>query len=132
MPPPRESVDLLGPFAYSLDEPNALVLDTATWQLDGGEVHTATEILKIDQAVRRHFGLEVRGGEMVQPWYAEKFHGEPPVLGTLTLRFTFDVEVLPRGEVYLVLERPERFTVLVNSAKLTSPPAPSPGQSQAP
>ena len=135
----QEGIELPGPFAYSLDEPNALVLDTATWELTPANPLTPArrgdnveEILKIDQAVRRHFGLEVRGGEMVQPWYAEKFHGEPPVLGTLTLRFTFDVEVLPRGEVYLVLERPERFTVLVNSAKLTSPPAPSPGQSQAP
>jgi hypothetical protein len=83
-----------------------------------------SEILKIDQAVRRHFGLEVRGGEMVQPWYAEKFHGEPPVLGTLTLRFTFNVEALPEGPLALAMERPERFTVWVNG---TSPQTPLPG-----
>ena len=141
--------ELRGPFAYSLDEPNALVLDTATWDVVVPDVPEAeasgytrqslpsqaeAEILKIDQAVRRHFGLEVRGGEMVQPWYAEKFHGEPPVLGKLTLRFTFEVEVLPEGALVLALERPERFAVTVNgtSPRVTSPPAPSPGQSQAP
>jgi hypothetical protein len=112
----EEHHELPGPFTYSLDEPNALVLDTATWQLDGGEVHPATEILKIDQAVRRHFGLEVRGGEMVQPWYAEKFHGEPPVLGNLTLRFTFEVETLPDGPVTLAIERPDRAIVTVNGS----------------
>ncbi|WP_369016161.1 hypothetical protein, partial [Armatimonas sp.] len=132
----QEGTELPGPFAYSLDEPNTLVLDTATWELTPANPLTpvrwgdnAEEILKIDQAVRRHFGLEVRGGEMVQPWYAEKFHGEPPVLGKLTLRFTFEVETLPDGPLALAIERPERFTVLVNgtSPRLTSPQTPLPG-----
>lgn len=113
--------ELPGPFAYSLDESNALVLDTAMWQLDDGKVNPTTEILKIDQAVRRHFGLEVRGGEMVQPWYAEKFHGEPPVLGKLTLRFTFEVEALPNAPLTLAMERPERFVVTVNSSDALTP-----------
>lgn len=60
-------------FSYTLEEPNVCVLDIADLSVDGGEWRRDLEILKADQAVRRHFGLPLRGGEMLQPWFVRKY-----------------------------------------------------------
>ena len=59
-------------FSYALEEPNVCVLDIADLSVEGEEWQQDLEILKADQAVRRHFGLPLRGGEMLQPWFARK------------------------------------------------------------
>ena len=59
---------------------------------------------------------------MVQPWYAEKYKGkeyaEP--LGVLKMNFPFSVSVVPSDSVFLCLETPQRFTILVNGRRLPS------------
>ena len=111
----REKTELPDSYSYTLNEPNICVLDLATWQIGDEPVQPLTEILKIDRAVRRHFDLPYRGGEMVQPWYAEKYKGkeyaEP--LGVLKMNFPFSVSVVPSDSVFLCLETPQRFTILV-------------------
>ena len=62
-----------GPFEYSLNEDNVCVLDMAKYRIDEGRWQDVREVLKIDQAVRDHFGLARRGGEMVQPWFSRKY-----------------------------------------------------------
>lgn len=60
---------------FALSEPNVLVLDRAAYRVNGvprGE----EDVLKIDRRLRREFGLPLRGGEMVQPWFAKKFRPE--------------------------------------------------------
>ena len=103
---------LNGPYAYELDEPNVCVLDLAGYKLDDGEWQLESEILKVDQALRNTFGMELRGGEMLQPWFAKKKKFE--VKGKLALRFDFYTEVIPEGQVELVLERPENYIITVN------------------
>ena len=106
---------LPGRYAYRLDEPNLCVLDVATWEIEGEKEQPLNEILKIDRAIRRHYGLPYRGGEMLQPWYAEKYvPGHADTLGRVTLRFPFDIQTLPADSLYLCLETPERFIVRVN------------------
>ena len=118
----REKTELPDSYSYTLNEPNICVLDLATWQIGDEPVQPLTEILKIDRAVRRHFDLPYRGGEMVQPWYAEKYKGkeyaEP--LGVLKMNFPFSVSVVPSDSVVLCLETPQRFTILVNGRRLPS------------
>ena len=118
----REKTELPDSYSYTLNEPNICVLDLATWQIGDEPVQPLTEILKIDRAVRRHFDLPYRGGEMVQPWYAEKYKGkeyaEP--LGVLKMNFPFSVSVVPSDSVFLCLETPQRFTILVNGRRLPS------------
>ncbi|MEX1030255.1 MAG: hypothetical protein WDZ91_09465 [Paenibacillaceae bacterium] len=102
--------ELTGPFAYKLQEPNICVLDMAAYRLNEGEWQAEREILKTDQALRDELGIPYRGGEMVQPWYAEKYlenHTLP--LGKLQLSFSFLVNVVPEGPIHLIMERPERF-----------------------
>lgn len=78
------------------------------------------EILKADQAVRRHFGLPLRGGEMLQPWFVRKYGADgaaTPVCGEVTLRFRFYVDEVPKG-VRLAVETPERFVIRLNGSAL--------------
>ena len=108
----RQEID--GPFRYELSEPNVCVLDTATFRIDNGAEQPATEVLKIDRAVRAAMGLKPRAGDMVQPWYRLKTHPTLPKLGRVRLAFAFDVRDLPTTPVTLALETPERFDVTIN------------------
>lgn len=103
-----------GPFEYRLSEPNVCVLDLAQYRIADGPQQPETEILKIDRAVRRHFDLEVRAGDMVQPWFKKKHQPKPEVKGKVALAFAFAVDHLPRGGVQLALEQPEAFRVKLN------------------
>ena len=111
--------ELSGKYAYRLDEPNICVLDVATWQIQGQPQKPLAEILKIDRGIRDHFGLPYRGGDMLQPWHAEKYLPDnSQELGRVTLDFPFDVETIPSGELFLCLETPERFSIGVNGMEL--------------
>ena len=58
-------------FNYSMDEQNVCILDWAKWRWVGKEWSNIDEVLRIDQQVRDSLGMERRGGEMLQPWYAK-------------------------------------------------------------
>ena len=111
-----------GPFAYSLSEPNVCVLDMARFQIDEAQWQEETEVLKVDQAVRRAFGLPMRSGEMVQPWYREQTEDRPQVVGKVRLRFEFWIEQIPEEPVQLCVERPEWCQIRVNGQTLDSTP----------
>jgi hypothetical protein len=87
---------LQDPWELSLDDPNALTLDTAQVRLDGdwsGSMH-----------ILDAHGVIARAGV-----------GSP-----FALRFAFRADVRPDGPVYLVLESPERFDVAVNGQSIAS------------
>lgn len=109
---------LEGPYRYTLDEPNICVLDRASCKLDDGAWQEAQEILKVDHAVREKLGMPQRGGEMLQPW----FSGQTPktARAKLALRFEFMIDAMPEDAVLLV-ERPERFELLVNDKPVNAP-----------
>lgn len=113
-------IDMGGEFRYRLGEPNVLVLDRAAYRLNGGEEQGPLEILKLDRAVRDALGLPYRGGDMLQPWYAQKFTSSntPETRAKLNLRFEFEVEVLPVSPVFLAVEHPEAAEYRVNGVKL--------------
>ncbi len=104
-----------GPFAYSLSEPNVCVLDFAEYRIGGGDWHQATEVLKIDQAIRDAYGIMRRGGHMLQPWFTAQHAAKK--LCRVELRFRFGIDVLPDG-IDLVLEEPEKFQVEINGHPL--------------
>lgn len=109
-----------GPWAVDLDEPNAMPLDCPEFSIAGGGWQPAKEILFVDRAVRDAAGLRHRGGAMVQPWAAAAPKDEKAV--AVKLRYRFDVEALPAGPVHLVMEQPDRFTIVLNGDSV--PPAP--------
>jgi len=94
-----------------LNEPNVLVLDWAEYRIYGGKWQTATEVLRIDQAVRDAAGFIRRGGRRLQPWATPPSKKKPI---DLELRFRFDAVAVPSGRLALAVERPEKFCITVN------------------
>jgi hypothetical protein len=80
----------------SLDGPNALTLDTAQVRLDG----SWSDPMHILDA----HGVVAQAGD-----------GSP-----FALRFTFSADVRPAGPIYLVIESPERFDVVVNGQSIAN------------
>lgn len=75
--------------AYTLDEPNALLLDFAEYSLDEADFAPAEEILRVDTAVRLSLGYSAGGGKPCQPWCfpeAEPTH-------TVRLRYSFESRI---------------------------------------
>lgn len=118
----KSQVKLTGPYDYQLSEKNICVLDIANYNIDNQQSVGETEILKIDQNVRDHFGLKLRGGEMIQPWYANKFTHNTAVKGVVKMNFEFQVADMPHDTVYLGIERPENFTIKLNGNIIASQP----------
>lgn len=103
-------------FTAQADEQNVCVLDYCRWRWADGEWHAETEALRADRQVRDSVGIEHRGGEMLQPWYA-KLH-DKKCYGALELAYDFQIDVLPEGEVFLAGERPEFNTYAINGVRL--------------
>ncbi len=102
-------------FEYTLGEKNVCVLDGAEYTIDG-KTHKRTEMLKIDEHLRRQYGIAQRGGDMVQPWYRNKYGDETvgkPISVPLTLNFTFNCKTVI-NKLQLVVETPEDYKILIN------------------
>ncbi len=96
---------------FTLDEPNVLLLDMATWSLNGGAEQAREEILRIDTAVRTQLGYKPWGGAAVQPWVLPS---APPAHSVrLCYRFESEIEVAaPR----LAVECPESMRIVFNGS----------------
>ncbi len=92
----RPLVELSPPLKVSLSEPNVLLLDQAQWTIDPHENswQPATELLRVDNELRRRFALPLRNGRSAQPWADTAPAG---VLTHLRLRFGFRSSVALEG-----------------------------------
>jgi hypothetical protein len=95
-----------------LSEPNVLVLDRPQLKIAGGEWQPENEVLKADKAIRAHLGLPCRSQAMFQPWARTKKANPGSV--QISLRYVFDVEVVPRGQILLGLEEPQLYRIYFN------------------
>ncbi len=107
-----------GSFAYERNEPNVCVLDFARFRFNNGDWSDEKEILKVDGMVRDTIGIERRGGEMLQPWFAKL--NDTKVYGNVELVYTFDIETMPGGDLILAGERPENMHYAVNGVPVTN------------
>lgn len=108
-------------FGYKADEPNVCVLDFARYRKDDGEWTDETaEILKIDKNLRDEFKIMRRCEAMLQPWYIKK-HGLDKEFCDVELKFEFEIESMPSGEIILVGERPEYNEYFVNGTRVICP-----------
>lgn len=114
-----EETRVSGSVGYTLSEETPCVLDFAKWRWDGGEWQPEQEVLKVDAGLRDRLGLERRGGNMLQPWYAKKY--DDRVYGSLELEYEFYMDALPEGPVYLAAERPELNDYFLNGTRLSCP-----------
>ncbi len=102
---------------YELAGENVCVLDRVTYRVDGGEWREETEVLRADRYVRDAFGIERRGGQMLQPWYSRLYKTD--VLGKVEMKYIFFADEVPSDDVYLAGERPEVMHYAINGIPLT-------------
>ena len=105
------------PWAIRLSEANNLVLDRPRYRIGDGDWQEATEILRVDRAVRAALGIPGRSGYMVQPW-ARKKERHPRTVD-LALSYAFTVDALPSGGLFLALEKPETFQIMLNGQPIS-------------
>jgi hypothetical protein len=112
------AVSVPGPYAYRLDEPNALVLDRFRWRTGRGEWLAAADILEIDCLVRERFGWPQRSLGMVQPWARS---AKPASAGKRIL-LAADFETEESFLLTLAIEQPARWQIVLNGVAVPAPP----------
>ncbi|MBR5602419.1 MAG: hypothetical protein IKW24_07270, partial [Clostridia bacterium] len=105
-------------FAPILSEQNVCVLDMCRWRWADGEWSEQAEALRIDRQVRDAVGIERRGGEMLQPWFAKLHHTQK--YGEIELEYEFFIDQMPKGQVFLAGERPETNAYAINGVALAN------------
>jgi len=100
-----------------LSEANNLPLDRPAYRIGTGRWQQPEEILRLDRKVREALGVPPRGGSMCQPWARVKKPN--PAKTALALRYTFTVEALPSGSLFVALEQPGRWKVSLNGTALS-------------
>ena len=100
----------------TLSEPNVLVLDQTTWQLNDEPWNSSDEILRIDNKVRRKLGLPDRTGNISQPWADSKPN---PILGRVSLRFIWESKIAV-AHPQLAVEKPEDLEIQFDGAKISN------------
>ncbi|EXJ82344.1 hypothetical protein A1O3_06157 [Capronia epimyces CBS 606.96] len=103
--------------SVELDEKNVLLLDRASWRLEGEDSwHEETEILHAENDVRRHLGIPQKLEAFRQPWRYSAADRAP--VATVHLKFDFASTVAVDGEILLALEQPEAVRVLFDGVEL--------------
>lgn len=111
----RDTQAIKGPFAYSLNEPNICVLDTASLQIENNPPHNSAEVLRVDRLIREYLDLEKRSGQMVQPWCRGGAQGRK---AAVRLDYNFDIKNIPSDDIVLVIEEPDKYDIEINAKKL--------------
>lgn len=96
---------------FSCEEPNLLLLDHAEYQLENGRIEKREEILKIDDAVRKKLGFQLRKEDSVQPWAMEEKEDH-------LLRLIYSFESMMECNVKLGMERPEQYKIWLNGEEV--------------
>lgn len=109
-PPQGKPIRLSAPASYQLDEPNVFVLDRASLRVDEQTGFAQDEILKLDRSLRTALGLDLRGGEMIQPWARAASDAFTPIC----LRYVVPIETLPAGAMLLAMEDLPGQTLRIN------------------
>ncbi|MDD5262716.1 MAG: hypothetical protein PHD76_12800 [Methylacidiphilales bacterium] len=112
----EEVARLTDPVPVTLSEPNVLLLDQAQWRINEGTWKPVEEMLRLDNLIRREFGLPDRCGNIPQPW-ADK---EPsPTLGQVELRFRIESAISVDAPL-LALEEAAKMKIILDGKPVPS------------
>lgn len=109
-PSKADELDFDEPFAYTLNEPNALILDRARYRLGDEAWSQPNGILRLNAEIRERMGWPPLSGTMLQPWCQPEATSSRRAL---TLEFQFTIKDLP-DMIELMLEQPERWSFSLN------------------
>lgn len=101
--------------AYTLSEPNALLLDQAEYALDDQEWQPMEEILRLDNVCREALDWPTRKESFAQPWVVPA----EEITHAVRLRFTINSEIEYEG-ASLAIEDAERVTITWNGEPVAS------------
>lgn len=111
---------ITGPWKLQTSEPNALTLDYCRFRLDDGPWSEEVPVIWLYRKLRegRPEVGQVFGRWAYKPPEERK---EPEKPQTLDLRFTFlsGLEAPAQGQIYLVVEEPERWRLRVNGSEVS-------------
>lgn len=110
----EEQIPVPAECILELEEDNVLLLDRAQWQLDDGQWHDSEDILKIDNAVRRQLGMNLRTEAFPQPWLTIDKKQD---MHCLMLRYTICAQAEVE-RVDLALECAERAEICFNDKQV--------------
>ena len=96
-----------------LDSPNILLLDRPHYHIEGGS-EGCEHILELDNRARDFMGFMRRSNSMYQPWFRREFFKGGNKCCMIELIYKFLVRTVPKGELFLCLEQPERHTITLN------------------
>ncbi len=112
-----------GPVArFTRTAPNALVLDRCSYELSGRGWSEEMEVWRAQKDIRDALGMrQVYYNGLAQRylWIGEDNPGDG---APARFRFHFDVKDIPPGDVFLVLESPEDFSISLNGQNVPNRP----------
>lgn len=106
----------LGPTcAFTRTDPNVLTLDMCRYRLRGGQWSEEMEVWRAQNAVREELGMRPNYYNGLPQRYKWALEPHPGDGAEVELRFTFLVDAVPSGSVYLLLEDSQWFhTIRLN------------------
>ena len=111
-----EKAPVADKFGTILSEANVLPLDRCRMRVNDGELTDENFILLQDQCLREQIGLQHRGGCMVQPWLRNLELSTAKA--KVTLEYEFFCKSIPPGAIYIGIERPETFKIILNGNEI--------------
>ncbi len=102
---------------FSLSEPNVLLLDMAKYSVDGGKLNPTEEIMRLDTAVRKELGLDLRKFKVVQPWAV----ADAPEDHIVRLEYDIESQIDIDGTM-LALEHPHNTRIWLNDERVDNTP----------
>ena len=113
-----EYAELPQTFDYQTNNVNLLILDHFNCSLSGKAFNDQPEyVLTLDDRIRTALNIPVRKASMVQPWVETPFCGE---CGSVELTAEFECEYKAMNEVFLALETPEQFKIILNGIEISN------------
>ena len=96
-------------YAYTLSEPNAMLLDQAEYALDDEPMQPTEEILRLDNVCRAKLHWPSRENHVAQPWVVP----EEPITHSVHLRWTIESDIDYSG-ASLAIEDAEAVQLTLN------------------
>ena len=103
--------------AYTLSEPNVLLLDQAEYRLDDGVWQPQEEILRLDDACREQLGWPTRKEKFAQPWVIP----QEEITHAVTLRWHIQSDIVC-DHIKLAIEDAECLQITWNGQTVDNTP----------
>ncbi len=100
--------------AFARTDPNVLTLDMCRYRLAKGEWSDTMEVWRAQDAVRQTLGMRSNYYNGLPQRYKWATKEHPSDGAAVDLEFVFDVDTVPSGPVYLLLEGAPNFAIHLN------------------